>query len=118
MDSTMVSSAAFDFASINLTSYAPNKLVYRYSSATPQAAIFSEVYYPGWKAVFNGKELDIFRANWILRGVLLPAGEGDIVFTFQPESFVKGERYSLIASVLLVLLLIAAIAFSVRKKTA
>lgn len=116
MDSMTVSSVAYDFASINLTSYAPNKLVYRYSSATPQAAIFSEVYYPGWKATFNGKELDIFRANWVLRGVLLPAGEGDITFTFQPESFVKGERYSMIASVLLVLLLIAAIAFSARKK--
>lgn len=116
MDSMTVSSVAYDFASINLTSYAPNKLVYHYSSATPQAAIFSEVYYPGWKATFNGKELDIFRANWVLRGVLLPAGEGDITFTFQPESFVKGERCSLIASVLLVLLLIAAIAFSARKK--
>ena len=116
MDSTMVSSAAFDFASINLTGYAPNKLVYRYSSATPQAAIFSEVYYPGWKATLNGQELDVFRANWILRGVLLPAGDGDITFTFKPESFVKGEKYSLIASILLVLLLVAAVALSLRKK--
>ena len=116
MDSTTVMSVANDFASINLTSYAPNKLVYHYSSATPQAAIFSEVYYPGWKATLNGQELDIFRANWILRGVLLPAGDGDITFTFKPESFVKGEKYSLIASILLVLLLVVAVVLSLRKK--
>lgn len=120
MDSTMVASVANDFASINLTSYAPNKLTYHYSSATPQAAIFSEVYYPGWTAVLktNGeeKELNIFRANWILRGLLLPAGEGDITFTFKPESFVKGEKYSLIASSILLLFLIGAIILSLRKK--
>ena len=72
--------------------------------------------YPGWKATLNGKEIDIFRANWILRGALLPAGDGDITFTFKPESFVKGEKYSLIASSILILLLIAAIVLSLRKK--
>ena len=121
MDSTTATSVANDFASISLMNYAPNKLTYRYSSATPQAAIFSEVYYPGWKAVLktdDGKEteLKIFRANWILRGLLLPQGSGEITFTFQPESFIKGEKYSLIASSLLILLLIAAIIFSLRKK--
>lgn len=121
MDSTTATSVANDFAAISLVSYAPNKLVYRYSSETPQAAIFSEVYYPGWKAVLktsDGKEneLKVFRANWILRGLLLPQGSGEITFTFQPESFIKGERYSLIASSLLILLLVAAIVSSLRKK--
>ncbi len=121
MDSTTATSVANDFASISLMNYAPNRLTYHYSSATPQAAIFSEVYYPGWKAVLktpDGKEneLKIFRANWILRGALLPAGDGDITFTFQPESFVKGEKYSLIASSVLILLLVAAIVLSLRKK--
>ena len=59
---------------------------------------------------------DLFRANWILRGALLPAGDGDITFTFKPESFVKGEKYSLIASSILILLLVAAIVLSLRKK--
>ncbi len=110
-----------EFASIYLTSYAPNRLTYHYSSTAPQAAIFSEVYYPGWKAVLrteDGKEteLDVFRANWILRGLMLPEASGEITFTFKPESFVKGEKYSLAASSVLLLLLIAAIALSLRKK--
>ncbi len=107
------------FESITLTSYAPNRLVYHYTAESDKLALFSEVYYPGWKAEINGNDADIFRANWILRGLYLPAGEGDITFTFQPDSFIKGERYSLIASSLLVLLLVGGIAcvlFLKRKK--
>ncbi len=105
------------FESIVLASYAPNRLVYHYTSGSDRLALFSEVYYPGWKATLNGSEIEIFRANWILRGVLLPAGEGDIVFTFRPDSFVKGKAYSYIASGILVLMLIAGIGYSLYRYT-
>src|SRR5574344_547217 len=112
---------AADFSSIALTSYAPNKLIYHYSAKNPKIELFSEVYYnPGWTATLKNpsgeKELNIFRANWILRGLVLPAGEGDITFFFEPKSFTKGELYSEIASGLLILLLIGGIVCSVRKK--
>ncbi|MEG2849524.1 MAG: YfhO family protein, partial [Bacteroidales bacterium] len=94
-------------ANISLTSYAPNKLEYSYNSTIPQTALFSEVYYnPGWKATIDGQEAPIFRANWILRGLQLPAGKHNIVFTFEPLSFSKGATYSRIASVLLIVLLL------------
>ena len=115
------SAAANSLTSIFLTSYAPNKLIYHYSTSKPSVALFSEVYYPGWKAVVKEadgkeKELDIFQANWVLRGAVVPAGEGDITFTFQPESFIKGEKYSLYASLLLLILIAGAIALSLKKK--
>lgn len=94
-------------ASITLTSYAPNRIAYSSGSAVPQTALFSEIYYyPGWKATIDGKEAPIFRANWILRGLQIPAGEHEIVFTFEPESFYKGAVYSRIASGLLIALLL------------
>lgn len=114
-----------DFSSIALTSYAPNKLTYHYSSKTPKIALFSEVYYnPGWTATLKSasgnqageKELNIFRANWILRGVVLPAGAGEITFFFEPKSFTKGETYSEIASGILMLLLLGGIVCTIRKK--
>lgn len=110
-----------DFSSITLTSYAPNKLIYHYAAKSSKIALFSEVYYnPGWTATLKNqsgeKELNIFRANWILRGLVLPAGEGDITFFFEPKSFTKGELYSEIASGMLILLLIGGIVCSVIKK--
>ena len=100
-------------STISLVSYAPNRLVYEYSSSNNAIAIFSEIYYPeGWKAVLkesNGKEseLPIFRADYILRGLCLPAGSGEITFTFNPDSFVKGERCSMASSALLYVALLA-----------
>lgn len=105
-------------ASIKLTSYAPNKLEYSYNSTSSQTALFSEVYYnPGWKATIDGQDAPIFRANWILRGLQLPAGKHNIVFTFEPESFSKGETYSRIASgALMILLLGGLVVLFIKKK--
>ena len=101
---------------IELASYAPNRMVYNYSSDRPQIVLFSEVYYnPGWKATItpaNGgesKNLDIFRANWILRGAIVPKGDYTIEFTFNPPCFAQGELFSRISSGILVLLLLGGI---------
>ena len=101
---------------IELASYAPNRMVYNYSSDRPQIVLFSEVYYnPGWKATItpaNGgesKNLDIFRANWILRGAIVPKGDYTIEFTFNPPCFGQGEMYSRISSGILVLLLLGGV---------
>ena len=110
---------------IYLTHYAPNELRYDFSTSGERAAIFSEVYYPkGWKAwiepagtygtVVDGryqptaeaKEVDIFRADWILRGVVIPEGEGTLIMRFEPESYRTGENISRISSILLILLLL------------
>lgn len=109
---------------IELASYAPNKLVYNYSSNKPQITLFSEVYYnPGWVATITptaggeAKPLDIFRANWILRGVVVPAGDYTIEFTFNPPCFEKGEVYSMISSGILFLLLLGGLgAMFIRRK--
>ena len=110
-------------ASIELVSYSPNRMVYKYNSATPNIALFSEVYYaPGWTAkLYAAAEvtpLEIFRANYILRALALPAGEGEIVFEFAPDSIFKGEKYSRIASALLIALILgaAAVTFIKRRK--
>ena len=108
---------------ISLVSYAPNKLVYNYSSSCDAVAVFSEIYYPkGWKALLkdNGgkeRELPIFRADYILRALSLPAGSGEITFTFNPDSFVKGERCSMASSALLYVALLALLGTTLYGKT-
>ena len=120
-------------ATITLESYSPNRLVYKYSSATAAIALFSEVFYKdGWKAVVRsndtqgssasatsdnkGLQPQVFRANYILRALALPAGSGEIEFTFAPESFTKGELYSRIASGLLIVLLLGGIVYTFLKR--
>lgn len=61
--------------------------------------------------------LNIFRTNWILRGLYLPAAEGVITFRFQPHSFTAGATYSRLASGVLILLLICGLIFRKKLKT-
>ena len=101
--SAQLSGAAGD--SIELTSYAPNELHYRYSASASRLAVFSEIYYPdGWHATVDGEPVELLRADWTLRAALLPAGEHEVVMTFLPASYRTGALVSAIASLLLLAL--------------
>ena len=93
---------------IFMTSYSPKELHYHYVAAADRAAVFSEVYYPDWVATVDGKEVGIFRTDWILRGAVLPAGEHDIVMRFEPKVYSLGEKVSRASSAALLVLLVLA----------
>lgn len=99
-------------ATIVLEKYRPNRLTYKTKASSEQLAVFSEIYYPGWKVTIDGKEATHFRADWILRGMLVPAGEHTIVFDFHPDTYVLATNVSAYSSFLILLLLIAAVGWS------
>lgn len=83
-------------ASIQLVKYEPNHLSFTSKSATPQLAVFSEIYYPhGWKMFIDGKEVPYIKANYLLRAVHVPAGNHTIEMIFQPEVIEKGKMISM-----------------------
>jgi len=101
---------------ITLVSYQPDELVYKSSAKEDKLAVFSEIYYPaGWKCFVDGKESKYFRADWVLRAMIVPAGDHEIKFVFRPASYYTGNKVSLASSVLLILL-IAGYFFSAYKK--
>ena len=103
-------------ATISLESYAPNHLVYQFNSHAGQLVVFSEIYYnKGWKAFIDGEEVPYFRANYILRAMVVPGGEHSIEFKFEPRVWVIGEMISFIASLLLILLLLGWIAWEIKR---
>jgi len=105
-------------ASISLKSYSPNKLVYQSKSTTTQLAVFSEIYYPkGWIAKIDGAETPYFRANYILRSMVVPAGNHEIVFEFKPKSYEIGNKISFASSLLLILAVAGVILFEFKKRS-
>ncbi|MVN90251.1 YfhO family protein [Mucilaginibacter aquatilis] len=104
-------------ATIKLTSYNPDHLVYQSGSTTDQIAIFSEVFYDkGWKMLIDNEEKPFFRADYLLRAAAIPVGNHKIEFIFHPASYYTGETISLIASIILVLVLFGALYLETKKK--
>ncbi len=101
-------------AQIDLVRYHPDTMVYEYSCATDQLAVFPEIYYPpskGWKCYLNGQPTaDFTKANYLLRAMRLPAGQKmRLEMVFAPRSFYVGENIARGASGLVLLLLLVGV---------
>jgi hypothetical protein len=92
--------------SISLSEYKPNYLKYNSDSQKEGIAIFSEIYYDkGWNAYVDGELKPHFRANYVLRGMQIPAGKHVVEFKFEPAVYHVSERIALASSIVLLLLL-------------
>jgi len=101
---------------IRLDEYRPNRLDYTYRTAVNGLAVFSEIYYSdGWNAYLDGQLKPHFRANYVLRSMVLQAGEHKVVFKFEPKAYYTGEKISLASSLVLIVLLILAGFIEVRR---
>ena len=85
----------------------------RTSSTAPTFLVTSDAYYPGWRAKIDGLETGLYRADYAIRGVMLPPGEHIVRFDYRPRSFYFGAGVSILS--LLVLGAIASAGFFYRK---
>lgn len=99
-------SSANDKDTISLDHYSPDHLIYKAKTTGKRVAIFSEVYFPDWKVSIDGQPADLFPANYILRGVVIPEGEHTIEFVFRPEYYYTWNNLAEIAFYVLVLILL------------
>ena len=93
---------------IKLTKYVPDRLEYESNASAEQSAVFSEFWYgpdKGWNAYLDGKKVDFVRANYVLRGMKVPAGKHKIEFKFEPTSFKVGKNVALVSSILILALM-------------
>ena len=115
---TKTSYPVLEDETIELVSYQPDELVYKTSAKEEKLAVFSEIYYPaGWKCFIDGNESRYFRADWILRGMIIPSGEHEIKFTFRPSSYYVGNKVSLASSILLIILFAGYIFTVIKSKS-
>jgi hypothetical protein len=107
-------------AMVRLTSYHPDHLEYQYQSSATQLVVFSEIYYNsglGWNAYIDGKPVDHVRVNYILRGLVVPAGSHKIEFKFEPKTHALGEKVSLAFSITFILGLLGILYFGIIKNS-
>ena len=92
---------------IELVEYRPNRLVYDYTlTGGVGVAVFSEIYYDkGWQAYLDGEPCDSFRADYLLRAMVLPEGSHRVEWRFRAPNWGLAEAITLICSILIILAL-------------
>ena len=103
-------------AMVKITSYKPNNLVYTAESAKGGVVVFSEIYYPGWKATVDGKPAELGRVNYVLRALKVEPGKHEIVLDFHPASLKTTESVAYVAGGLLLLVIVGGVVAAVLRK--
>ncbi len=100
-----------DAGTVAITSYAPKRLELKADAKSPAVLLLNDRFDRDWRVTVDDKPARLLRANFIMRGVELPAGAHTVRFEFQPS--LKGLKVSLVAIGLSVVL--SALLFFVRQ---
>ena len=101
-------------ASVSLTGYEANRLTYKVRSQEGGVVVLSEIYYPGWTCTVDGEPTGIARANYVLRAIKVPAGEHEVVMSFDPQTVHITETIAYASLAVLALMLVGLIVVRVR----
>lgn len=103
-------------ATVEMTTFSPDKIEYSVDAKGKQLIVFSEIYYPdGWSATIDGKKVDVLKANYLLRALEVNGGKHKVVFEFSASKESGSSTMSWIGSILLLLLLMGAVALNFMK---
>ena len=103
---------------INLTFAEGDTLKYTSSCKGNRMAVFSEIFYPkGWKAYIDGQKTSFFRCNYILRGMIVPSGNHEIEFRYEPKSAEIGRIVSTSCNATLLAIIAVMCVLGIIKRT-
>ncbi len=80
--------------SVTVLGHGPQRVELKAVLERPGLVILADTYYPGWRLTIDGKPAPIYRANRLMRGAAVPAGEHVLVYTYRPRSFRVGAVVS------------------------
>ncbi|MEJ2724431.1 MAG: YfhO family protein [Deltaproteobacteria bacterium] len=82
--------------SCKILRYTNEEIVIRVSTERDGYLVLSEVYYPGWQAAVNGKEVEVLCGNYIFRAIPVEAGDHEVHLSFVSWSVRIGVLLSLV----------------------
>jgi hypothetical protein len=99
-----------EYRAAQVTDYRPNRVVVQVDDGPAGCLVLADPWFPGWTCSVDGQPAPLYRANYLFRGVPLTAGAHEVVFAFQPESYLRGRIVSLAALAIALLMAVVAIA--------
>jgi hypothetical protein len=75
---------------VSIVRMTPNRVHLAVDARRDSILVLSEIHYPGWRAIVDGVEHPVLRADYILRAVRVPRGRHEVEFYFRPTSLPLG----------------------------
>lgn len=79
-----------------ISEYEDERVVVEASADRPSLLVLTDAWAPGWKAKVDGKDADVQRVDYLIRGVAVPAGEHEVEFRYEPATWTWGWAISLV----------------------
>lgn len=76
--------APADPGTVEFTSYAPKDIKLRADAKAPAILLLNDRYDPDWQVRVDGKQAELLRCNYVMRGVYLRPGSHQVEFVFRP----------------------------------
>ncbi|HTK80274.1 MAG TPA: YfhO family protein, partial [Rhizomicrobium sp.] len=102
--STLIGAPPSPPSAVRISRYQSQDVAVEAETPAPALLVLNDTNYPGWRAYVNGQPADMLTANFLFRGVLLPAGKSTVEFKYQPRSFRIGSGVSGAALAILLVL--------------
>jgi hypothetical protein len=77
-------------ATVTIDDYSLNEITMTVTSDRPGYVVLSEIYYPNWRARVNDKDAPLYRADYALRAIPVPAGRSRIQCSYRSPAFRRG----------------------------
>jgi len=91
----------------DITAYHNNALTLHVETERPGMLVVSEAWFPGWNAYVNGAQTPVYRTDFSLRGMFVPAGTTTVELRYEPASFARGATFTLTTLAICLCVLIA-----------
>lgn len=88
-------------AQVTIQRYEPQRIELATRNSADGFLVLSENYYAGWIARIDGTETPVYRTDYSLRGIVVPAGNHQIEFLYRPQSLRQGFLAALTGLLLL-----------------
>jgi hypothetical protein len=72
----------------------PNQVTITVPPGAGGYLVCADTWYPGWRAYVDGAEVEVLRANYAFRAIVLPTGAREVTFVYRPRSFLTGGLIS------------------------
>lgn len=97
-----------------ITHYGADRVTVEATAPRLRMLVLTDTYFPGWTASVDGRPASVEQVDYLLRGVVVPAGTHQVEFRYRPVSWRIGWIIS--AAALIVLAAVTAIGLRTRRR--